>query len=825
MCPNKIFIQTKLCIMKFSWKLREDNKVRKVVSVFMAAIIICLTFTTIYGENEVEVVLQSQNEGIKIADTNLEMAIRKIIDKPQGEILAEDVKNIKKLHVNNKGISNLQGIEYLVNLEELFLKENSIRDITPLAGLKRLKSLNLWKNSIRDITALKDLKNLKILDLDSNAIEDIKPLKALHGLKALRLGSNRLTDIRDLAGLNNLEYLCLWSNKVSNITYIGGLQKLKRLRLAYNEIRDISPLANLNNLENINFANNKIRSIKALSHMTNLNSIYLMRNEIGDISPLANLQNLEKLRLDYNNISDIKDLGNLKELKLLTLSENNISNIDSLWQMEKLEHLNLDSNKIISLEALMNIDSLIKLSADENNIYNIQAISDKKNLTALSLSHNNLNDLSPLTSLASLKYLNLSNSAIKDIEPLKENTQLEKLLLQNNHIRKIDSISKLTKLTDLNISDNLIDNIKPLSNNINLENLKLYNNRIYDLSPLFNLKKLQVIRTIGYAYPKDAITIKGKVTDVYNDESKGKKTYVNMVSLNNKNNVYMDVTDEFGEFKVSGLLPGKYKIVLTKKGYKPLTVYKSFDSNNKEISLKLEEASQDKWITNETERMIYKHREGIEISRTEIRLQEKKLREIEEFFNVKVSEKINYIICTYPEEIYELAYGIEGHYALGSYMVDTNTIYSVGRAFDFHETCHAVEFKFNPNFNIPLGEGLAVYFQNNNDEGSKALNRPVDDLIIELMIKGESPDLKALLKDFKGGKDYIKNGSLVNFLLKRYSENQFRELFKILPNNPSDKEIDRAFDKVYDKSTIDIQGEWRKYIEESYGISILGNGL
>ncbi|WP_432663353.1 leucine-rich repeat domain-containing protein [Wukongibacter baidiensis] len=800
---------------------------KRILSIFMIVAIICLTLIPIYGEEKVGVNLQTEIGSIKFSDTNLELAIREIINKPQGEILLKDVENIKKLHVNKKNISNLEGIQYLTNLEELFLKENSITDITHLAGLEKLKALNLWKNNVRDITSLKGLRNLKILDLDSNKIENIEPLKELYNLKALRLGSNRLTDISPLANLNELEYLCLWSNRITDIKYIGGLTKLNRLRLAYNEIKDIGPLANLSNLENINLLNNKISDVNALSNMTNLKSVYLMRNEIRDISPLANLKNLERLRLDYNKISNIEPLRDLNELKLLTLSENNISDINPLEGMGKLEYLNLNSNKIISLDALVNINGLVKLLADENNIYNVRAVSDKQNLTTLSLSHNNLSDLSPLTSLGSLKYLDVSNNVIQNVEPLKENTKLEKLFLQKNRIKAIDSISTLTNLRELNISENLIYDINPLKNNINLRILKLYNNRIQDLSALLNLKNLEVIRTIGYVSSRDAITIEGKITDIYNDENKGEKTYINMTSISNKNNRYIYVTNEFGEFKISGVFPGEYKISLTKKGYKPLTIYKNFDSNNKRLSVKLEEASGEKWITNKTDRMMYKHKEGIEISRTEIMLQEKKLSEIEEFFSVKVNGKIEYNICTYPEEIYELAYNIRDRYALGTYNSETNAIYSLGRAFDFHETCHAVEFEFNPNFNISLGEGLAVYFERNSNEGSKALDRPADDLILELMIKGKgkSPDLKALLKDFKGGNDYMKNGSFVNFLLKRYSVKQFRELFKILPNKPSDKEIDNAFDKVYNKSTTDIQYEWIKYIENNYGIQVLGNGL
>ena len=47
---------------------------------------------------------------------------------------------------------------------------------------------------------------------------------------------------------------------------------------------------------------------------------------------------------------------------------------------------------------------------------------------------------------------------------------------------------------------------------------------------------------------------------------------------------------------------------------------------------------------------------------------------------------------------------------------------------------------------------------------------------------------------------------------------QFKELFKLLPNNPTDEEIDENFKKIYNKTADGIQDEWLKYIKEKYMI-------
>ncbi|SHK28596.1 leucine-rich repeat domain-containing protein [Paramaledivibacter caminithermalis] len=809
---------------------------KKIVLISLAIIIIFSMLIQGYCEDIVVINSHMEKEIIKFDDSNLEAVIRAIINKPKGDILYKEVKDIRKIHASDKDIISLGGLEHFTSLEELLLSKNNITDIKPLSKLHRLKYLNLWKNDIRDITPIKNLTNLEQLDLDSNKISDIEALKELKNLKALRIGSNRLTDISPLASLTNLEYLCLWANKIKDIEPVSKLRELTQLRLAYNEIYDINPLTNLKNLENINLINNRVRDISSLANLTNLKELYLNNNEIVDIEPLKELKNIEKLRLDNNSISNLQGIIALSNLKLLTLSNNDISDIPLLDKMDKIEYLDLRSNKIKDIDGLKDVKSLQKLFLDKNQIYNINILNNKKKLTALSLSDNNIWHIGALTPLTNLEYLNLSNNNIRtleplttmsnltslyiddnyisDITPLEQNINLKSLSLENNAIKQIKTIANLINLEDLNLSGNQIYDISDLKNNISLKILNLCNNRITDFSPLNSLKNLEVIKTIDYLSSKDVFKVEGKVTDIYNDELNGADVNVIMINLNQKNNrLFMDETNKFGEFEIQGVFSGEYKIVFTKKGYKPLISYKNIDSNSNKIKVKLELDSETKWLRKETERTVYNYKEGMEISHVEIRLQEKRLMEIEKFFGVDVKEKLNFYICTYPEEIYELAYNTNDYYALGTYKANTNSVYTIGKAFDFHETCHAVEHNFNPNYNMSLGEGLSIYFGSYEIGSPIVLNRPVDDLARELMIKDELKDISTLLRSFSGKNDYIANGSLVTFLLKRYSVEQFKELFKLLPNKPTEDKIKSIFMEIYKKSVIEMQSEWISYLK------------
>lgn len=768
----------------------------------------------VYGEEIIVDSLENKKEVVKFTDSNLENVIRIAIAKPQGDIFPEELQSIKKLNAGGKDISSLKGIEYLVNLEELLLSENNIKDISPITGLKKLKYLNLWKNNISDITPLGNLTNLKSLDLDSNEISNVNALQGLNKLRALRLGSNKVTNINPLSTLNNLENLSLWSNKISDITPLRDIKSLTELRLAYNEIEDISPLVNLNNLHTINLNSNKIIDISPLGDLINLRKIYLMNNGINDIIPLSKLIQIERIRLDNNKITDIKGLANLKNLKLLTLSKNEISDITPLKGIQKLQYLDLKANEIVDINGIEGINDLLKLFLDENNIDNIDALKGKDKLIILTISKNNINDISQLNSLKNLKYLDLSNNNIKNIDSLGLLTNLSSLDISNNIITNIDGVSNLTNLINLDLSNNRIFDVDSLERNTNLRTINLYNNYINDYSCLLTLKDLDIVKTIDYRENKDTVDISGKVLDLYNDEFKGVDTYVNLINLEaENNNFYTALADKHGEFKIKGVFSGRYKIVFTKKGYKPLSMYKNIDLENNQINAKLLETSNTSWITRETERTIYNIREGMEISKEEISSQEKRLEEIEKFFNVKIDDKIKYYICNYPEEIYELAYGKKDFYGLGTYKSNTNSIYSIGKAFDYHETAHAVEHKFNPNYNIPLGEGLAVYFSNYKIGSPIVLNRHVDDLAVELMIKGELKDVKTLLKHFEGENDYISNASFVKYLIEEHLPQKFKDLFKVLPKEPSDKDIEKVFMEVYNKSVEEIQVEWLKYIQ------------
>ncbi len=543
-----------------------------------------------------------------------------------------------------------------------------------------------------------------------------------------------------------------------------------------------------------------------------------------DISSIGFIEGLESLNLFHNQISSIDSLKNLKNLRELYLMDNNISNIEALFELRNLERLKLDSNRIADVNPIKNLGKLNLLSLSSNNIEKIEAIKSLTNIEYIELNNNNIKDIEPLKELDKLNKIFLNNNDIKDITPLVNSKKLVLLSAKGNNISDIKSLEQLTNLLYLDVSHNRIEDLKPLKNLRNAKWLYLNNNNISDITPLLGLENVDTAKTYGNPIGKcesfsdyidigNGITINGKITDVYGDEKGGNDTRVSLVRIKDPDyRVLTTVADRYGEFIINGAQPGEYKITFTKKNYKPLTMYRELGKDKETIDVKIEEHGNVKWNRKNTERIIFNYRAGMEVSNEEVEILEKRLRDIEEFFGVTLDQKINYYICTYPKEVYELAYGMENKTAIGTYVFKTDSIYTINDTMDFHEITHGVEYIINPNYNISLGEGLAVFFGEGEIGSPIVLDRPLEDISRELVIKNEFKNINDILTEFQQEEDYIISGSLVTFLLKEYSIDQFKELFKKLPRNPNKDEIEMVIEEVYNISTEQLNIEWLIFI-------------
>jgi len=401
----------------------------------------------------------------EIKPNPLEATLRDIIDKPSGQLTIADYKDIKALNLEQKKLTDLNGIELCTDLEELKSGVNHISDIIQLSGLKKLRVLDLRFNKIDNIEPLKNLSNLEELNLYENKIVDISPLLSLPKLKKLNLSRNEITDLTLVSQLTGLTNLKLEYCNIFKSPSLAGLNNLKALDLMSNDIFYMDFIADLpEGLEELNLQRNNIKNINNLNLLPGLKKLVLEGNNLKDISPIKNLKNLEELNLsDNKKIEDFSPLERLINLKKLDLSElyiDNIAFLSGLTNLEDLDicHFNVTLKKISDLKPLENLKNLKNLNANENEIDNIKPLADLTELVTLNLKQNKIQNADALINLKKLERLDLSENKIMDISSLSNLEKLKDIVLFKNEIKDVTPLleSKIPPDCTITIGGNQI---------------------------------------------------------------------------------------------------------------------------------------------------------------------------------------------------------------------------------------------------------------------------------------------------------------------------------------------------------------------------------
>lgn len=340
-------------------------------------------------------------------DSNLEIAIRKAINKPTGVITPEDIETLYVLDCSDtlysEKISVLDGIENLTNLKELILDQNFVEDLNPLADLINLQKLNLRANNINNIAPISKLVSLEELNLGNNSIGEVDSLSSLIELRKLGLDQTEISDVAPLSNLSNMEELSISGNQIMDITPLANMKDLKIIDVSANRINDLTPLNDLTELQQIDLSSSQIKDISFLNDLTclpTLQRLNLEGNQISDISNISNCSSLEYLNLDSNNITDISPLTGLTTLETLVLNFNQITDINSLANLVNLQGLFLQWNNIDDIAVVPHFVDLEELAICGNPISNITVLLELKLLKSLWLQ-----DMSELdTSVGSAGY-------------------------------------------------------------------------------------------------------------------------------------------------------------------------------------------------------------------------------------------------------------------------------------------------------------------------------------------------------------------------------------------------------------------------------------
>ena len=174
---------------------------------------------------------------VNIPDSNLRDAIKQTLNIAPNAALTHDIMSrLIRLNAGERGVSNLEGLEFAENLSWLSVHKSSITDLTPIMDLTRLETLGFWENPVSDIAAIAKLSKLQFLDARGCRISDISALANLTQLIDVNLGWNRIKDINPLVGLTKLKKLQLTENQIHNTSALANLTNLEWLELQANPI-------------------------------------------------------------------------------------------------------------------------------------------------------------------------------------------------------------------------------------------------------------------------------------------------------------------------------------------------------------------------------------------------------------------------------------------------------------------------------------------------------------------------------------------------------------------------------------------------------------
>ena len=186
---------------------------------------------------------------VYIPDPNLRAVIEENLGKtPNAPITVEEMATLERIFPEDKGISDLTGLEFATNLEWLKIESNQISDLSPLAGLTKLD----------------------LLDISANEISDLSPLTGLTNLRHIKVSHNNISDLSPLAGLPNLKRFDSWGNPVSNLLPLVELEVI--------DICGGEP------------------DISTLEGAKNLKELYLLGGGISDVSPCGEIDRVNALR-------------------------------------------------------------------------------------------------------------------------------------------------------------------------------------------------------------------------------------------------------------------------------------------------------------------------------------------------------------------------------------------------------------------------------------------------------------------------------------------------------------------------------------------------
>ncbi|CAL6048637.1 Conserved_hypothetical protein [Hexamita inflata] len=434
------------------------------------------------------------------------------VDKFEEAKLVQAPINITVLRINNCGLTNLLGLEDMVQLVELDVRDNILVSIEPIKYLVNLKTICLENNYVIDLEHLLQLANyttdwiceqndptdelFKKYLLDTQQIIQIsefkkqiqiqlvktKELIELYGSKyedemeekyqnqivndSLKCENDETIEnlnFTDRMNVNKLEV-----NNCVNVKFAKTPVKITHLTVSNSKLVSITGIKQMTQLIYLNLANNQIILVQELQYLVNLKNLDLNNNSAADLQFITNLPNYtQEWICPQNNPTDEIIIQYLKEsnsdlniqqfkAQILPLQKKTLELIQSKIQLQY-------QNQIVNFKLTVNGDNnLREIKFAENlNIVNLEAYQCVNvnfnrvpgNIKSLTVVNCGLITIDGIQDMKQLLFVDLRENEIVSIQQLRELVNLKHVLIDDNHITDLEVLQQLPNFDSIWIQE------------------------------------------------------------------------------------------------------------------------------------------------------------------------------------------------------------------------------------------------------------------------------------------------------------------------------------------------------------------------------------
>ena len=343
-----------------------------------------------------------------------------------GILSKEEIEAVTVIEVENKGITDLKGVENFINLQQLKCAGNSLTGLD-VTKLTELHVLDCGNNRIAELNLSNNAKLWSVY-ADNNLIERFSVTKA-SGMQYLDISQNSLQTL-NLNDYPSLYYLDCSDNTITSLTLTNCI-KLENLLCNNNQIKKLDLKTN-RLLKNIECTGNEKLTAIDITNCSVLEGLYCSKcGVLGNLN-LAGCTALQALYANDDAFFTL-DLSHNTELEVLSLEGNQLTALN-IGGNTKLTELRCSSNRLMSLDTSTNT-ALSQLICN-NNLLTALDLKNNTNLTELQCSVNKITSLD-FSSCQALSLVSCDNNLMKQVD-LANCSQLSRFDCQGNSIEVLD---------------------------------------------------------------------------------------------------------------------------------------------------------------------------------------------------------------------------------------------------------------------------------------------------------------------------------------------------------------------------------------------------